>query len=263
MINKILQETEVGYDMMSQKFSETRKFFWRGLEFIGDYAKDGDKILDFGCGNGRLLELFNQKNIEYFGVDVSQKLIDSAKNKYAGSNITFSKINPSPRTKAKNEKSDDLENLEPVKKVYLNQDDSQRLVRGRQNSLAFTDNFFNSAYSIAVFHHFPKEHAEKMAQELHRIIKSEGYIVITVWYLWQKNYIKNILKNWIGKLMGERELDWNDCYVSFKNNEGKIFQRYHHAYTKKELKKIFSKAGFAIEKCEVMNKRNIVLIGKK
>lgn len=232
-INKILQETEIGYDMMSKKFSETRKFFWRGLEFIGDYAKDGDKILDFGCGNGRLLELFSNKNIDYFGVDISQKLIDSAKNKYAGNNITFSKINPS------------------------------------QSSLAFTDNFFNSVYSIAVFHHFPKEHAEKMAQELFRIIKPDGYVIITIWYLWpamagkQKSYIKNILKNWIGKLTGERELGWNDCYISFKNNEEKIFQRYHHAYTKKELKKIFSNAGFIIEKCEVLNKRNIVLIGKK
>lgn len=51
---KILQETEAGYDLMAGKFSETRKYFWRGLEFIADYTKEGDKILDFGCGNGRL-----------------------------------------------------------------------------------------------------------------------------------------------------------------------------------------------------------------
>ena len=40
---KILKETELGYDAMAGKFSETRKYFWRGLEFIADYAKKGDK----------------------------------------------------------------------------------------------------------------------------------------------------------------------------------------------------------------------------
>lgn len=225
-VKKILQETEIGYDMMSQKFSETRKFFWRGMEFIGDYAKDGDNILDFGCGNGRLVELFSNKNIKYFGVDVSQKLIDIAKNKYPDEGLHFQKISGS-------------------------------------DSLAFADNFFNSVYSIAVFHHLPKEQAKKMAQELFRITKSDGHIIITAWNLYQKNYIKNIFKNWLGKLVGESELDWKGCYISFKNNEGKIFQRYHHAYTKKELKNIFSRVGFIIEKCEMINKRNIVLIARK
>ena len=87
MVDKILNETEIGYDSMAVKFSETRKYFWRGLEFIGDYVKDGDTVFDFGCGNGRLLELFSDKKIEYCGADVSEKLIEIAKNKYSGENI--------------------------------------------------------------------------------------------------------------------------------------------------------------------------------
>jgi ubiquinone/menaquinone biosynthesis C-methylase UbiE len=240
-IGKILNETEVGYDMMSQKFSETRKFFWRGLEFIGDYVQVGDRILDFGCGNGRLLELFTDKKIEYTGIDVSQKLLDLAKNKYSQECASFSKIDPS------------------------------------QQSLPFEDDFFNSTYSIAVFHHFPKEHAQIMVQELHRITRPGGHIIITVWNLWpaslrqavsvsrggQKKYFKNILKNWLDKLQGKSELDWNGCYITFKNNQGEVFQRYHHAFTIRELEKMFRVAGFKTEKCETVNGRNIVFIGKK
>ena len=235
--DKILAETESGYDLVSDKFSETRKHFWRELEFIGDYAKEGDTVFDFGCGNGRLLELFSGKNINYFGADVSEKLIEMAKIRYSGVNAEFSKINPS------------------------------------QSSLAFPDNYFNTVYSIAVFHHFPgKEYREQVVKELYRITKPGGHVVITVWNLWpaslrlirsgqavvsarfaesrrasrggQRKYIKNIFKNWIDKLLLRSSLDFNDCYITFKNNQGRIFNRYHHAFTGRELANIFIEAGF-------------------
>lgn len=236
LANKILQETESGYDKMSEKFSQTRKFFWRGMEFIKDYVHDGDSILDFGCGNGRLLDLFTDKKLDYLGLDPSQKLINLAKNKYPNEN--FSKFDPS------------------------------------QSSLALEDNYFNTIYSIAVFHHFPSfEYRKKMAEELYRITKQDGQIVITVWNLWpalhllrrgkQKIYFKNILKNWLDKILGKSKLDWNDCYITFKNNQGENFSRFHHAFTKRELKKFFEAVGFQTEMCKVINGRNIIYIGKK
>jgi ubiquinone/menaquinone biosynthesis C-methylase UbiE len=226
IVDKIISETEVGYDMMSQKFSETRTFFWRGLEFIKDYAGAGERILDFGCGNGRLLELLAEKSADYIGVDVSQKLIDLAVDKYKADNIKFQKISGS-------------------------------------GSLAFPDNYFNTVYSIAVFHHLPKEHAKKIARELYRVTRSGGKIIVTVWNLWQKKYYINILENWLDKILGKSELDWNDCYITFKNNQGEVFQRYHHAFTKGELGKMFQKAGFKIEKCEKGHGRNIIFVGRK
>ena len=233
---KILKETEAGYDLVASKFSETRKHFWRGLEFIADFAKTGDKVLDFGCGNGRLLELFSDKKIDYLGLDISEKLIDIAREKY--SDVNFFKIS------------------------------------SLQTTLPFADDYFNTIYSIAVFHHFPSQkYREDVAKELYRITKKDGHIVITVWNLWQRKYIKNIIKNWCNKIKGLtleflkveplEQLDWNDCYISFTDNTGNKFQRFHHAFTKRELYKLFSDAGFDIEKCEIIDGKNIVLIGKK
>ena len=51
--------------------------------------------------------------------------------------------------------------------------------------------------------------------------------------------------------------------ISFTDNEGKKFERFHHAFTKRELRNLFSDAGFKIEKCEIPDGRNILLIGKK
>jgi len=226
LVKKILSETESGYDKMSEKFSQTRKFFWRGMEFIKDYVKDGDEVLDYGCGNGRLLELFPDQDLNYLGVDVSEKLIDFAKKSHP--NARFSKLNPS------------------------------------QTSLALDNDFFNAIYSIAVFHHFPSfEYKKKMAEELYRVTQKDGQVIITVWNLWQKKYAKNIIKNWINKILGKSKIDFNDCYITFKNNQGEVFSRFHHAFTKRELKKLFECVGFQTEMCKVINGRNIVYIGKK
>lgn len=224
--SKILSQTKHGYDLISKKFSQTRKHFWRGLEFISDFVKDEDKILDYGCGNGRLMELFKDKKIEYLGVDVSEKLLFFARKKYSEKN--FLKINP------------------------------------KKTKTSFKENQFNVIYSIAVFHHFPSEkYRKEIAEEFFRITKSNGTVIITVWNLLQKKYRKNIFKNWKLKIQGKSKLDWMDCEISFIDNQGKKFNRFHHAFTKRELKKLFSKAGFKVEKCDIINERNIILIGKK
>jgi ubiquinone/menaquinone biosynthesis C-methylase UbiE len=215
---KIIQGVEAGYDQMAEKFSGTRKYFWRGFEFIPEFVQDGDRILDFGCGNGRMLEILNNKKIEYYGVDISQKLIDLAQKKYANSGINFQKISGS-------------------------------------GILPFPDNFFNSIVSISVFHHFPSGYAKVMAKEIYRVTKPEGTIIISVWNLWQKRY----WKYWLNP----KALWTKNIFIPFKNNEGKIFNRFHHMFSQKELTKIFEKSGFQIEKSFILNKRNIVIIGKK
>jgi ubiquinone/menaquinone biosynthesis C-methylase UbiE len=231
IINKILNETESGYDQMAEKFSHTRKNFWGDLAFIADYVEDGDKILDYGCGNGRLLEILKEKKVEYVGVDISQKLIDLAKEKYPDHSESFFKI-------------------------------------ASQGSLAFPDNYFNRIISVAVFHHFPEKYAREMARELFRITKPGGTIVITAWNLWQKKRRKNIFNfsSLLGKIFQTKKyrgFGFGDILVPFQDNEGSVFKRYHRVYTKNSLSAIFLSAGFEIEKCFLANGKNIILIGRK
>lgn len=227
IIEENLRQTEIGYDLIAKKFSETRKHFWRSLDFAKQYAQDGDSILDFGCGNGRLIELFSGKNINYTGVDVSQKLIDCANKQYAGSKNSFLKISPN------------------------------------EISLPFNDENFNSVYSIATFHHLPgNKHRLAVAEELYRVTKEGGWLVITVWNLWQTKYKKQIIKNRLNKFMGRSKLDWNDCKIAFTDNEGQVFNRYHHAFTKRSLERLFKKAGFNIVEVKRVG-GNLVLVGQK
>ncbi len=227
VVEKNLKQTEVGYDLIAKKFSETRKHFWRSLEFAKEYVQSGDVVLDFGCGNGRLLELFEDKNIKYKGVDPSQKLIDLAKKQYTSYQDDFIKISPT--------------------KV----------------SLPFNAENFNSIYSIATFHHLPGEkHRFAVAQELYRLTRNNGWIIITVWNLWQTKYKKQIWKNRFSKLIGKSKLDWNDCQITFTDNNGEVFNRYHHAFTEGDLERLFRKVGFNIIEVKKVG-GNIVLVGQK
>ena len=230
-INKILGELEAGYDQMAEKFSGTRSFFWNDLAFIADYVADGERVLDYGCGNGRILEILKTKKIDYVGVDISQKLIDLAKVKYPQQRDFFSKITS-------------------------------------QTSLAFPDNFFNKIISVAVFHHFPEKCAREMARELFRITKPGGAVIVTAWNLWQKKRRRNIfnLSALTGKVFQAGEyagFGFGDILVPFRDNQGRVFKRYHRAYTKKSLSEVFLSAGFEIEKCFLANEKNIVLIARK
>jgi len=230
LVKKILSETESGYDLIAEKFSQTRNRFWKELEFIGEFVKEGDNVLDFGCGNGRLLELFKNKKIKYAGADVSEKLIqkaDANKSSFEKTEASFLKI----------------------------ENDFKKL--------PFGENYFDAVYSIAVFHHIPgSEKRLEIACELYRLAKKNSFIVITVWNLWQPRYRKNVFANWKNKILGKSELDWNDCWITFTDNQGQVFKRFHHAFTIIDLKKLFGKAGFKIIRCEKI-KGNLVLVGKK
>lgn len=77
----LIDKTRSDYNLIAEDFSRTRGRIWEETRFLfEDYLKEGDKVLDLGCGNGRYYELF--KNTEYTGIDNSEKLIKIAQNKY-------------------------------------------------------------------------------------------------------------------------------------------------------------------------------------
>jgi ubiquinone/menaquinone biosynthesis C-methylase UbiE len=229
-VEKTLSELEKTYDKIAEYFSKTREYFWDELSFIKKYANPGDNILDYGCGNGRLLYLLAKEKINYFGVDSSGKLLDAAGKHWVDPNIKFSKI-PS-----------------------------------NQISLPFPDEFFNAVYMIGVMHHFPGADLRlKVAREMFRLVKPEGYAVVTVWDIWRTKYARYVFKNWLNKVLGKSELDWNDGFTPFRYNEETVYF-YYHAFFPKELENIFRKSGFTVirsDRISRKNRKNILLIAKK
>jgi len=208
---KILEETRENYNIISQDFSRTRNKFWEEMRFISKYVNDNERVLDLGCGNGRLYELFQDKTIDYCGVDFSENLIEIAKKRY-------------PQFKF--QVADAL-------------------------NLPFPVDYFDKVFSIAVLHHIPsKELRLKFLQEVRRVLKSEGTLVLSVWHFNSFKNIKFFLKFLFLRIFYREKIDSGDTFIPW----GKKLLRYVHNFSEKELTEIVKKAGFKIIDVRTINR---------
>ncbi len=222
----LLKKTIEDYNLIAEEFARTRYSVWPELNLFGRYVTEGEKILDLGCGNGRLLEIFKDKKVDYIGVDNSEKLIEIAKKKYS---------------KARFQVADAL-------------------------NLPFPNNYFDKVFCIAVLHHIPSEEFRlQFLKEARRVLKSEGFLVLTVWNLWRRaSSIKLIIKFTLLKIFGKSKLDFKDIFVPWQ----KTVNRYIHCFTKNELKKLIKKSDFKIKEVGIFRRGetknyNIYLIAQK
>src|SRR3989338_8482770 len=223
----LLDLVKSNYNEIAGGFSETRtNRSWPELLKLTEAIKDGDRVFDVGCGNGRLLEMLKNKNFEYLGLDNSQELIKIAKTKFP--NRTFL-----------------LGNVLELNKVL--------------------EKNFDCIFCVAVLHHLPgRDLRVEALKQMRDKIKNGGKIIVTVWNLWsQVKFRKLILKYAILKILGNNKMDFADILFDWKNNQGQgISQRYYHAFTKNELKKIALGVGLKLEKL-YHDRYNYYLILKK
>ncbi len=242
---QIINLTKESYNNIAVSFSDSRSNNWPEVKsLVKEYVKDEDKILDLGCGNGRLIQLLKDyKDISYTGLDNSEKLIEKAKKEYKASKL----INLKNKI---NFIANDILNL--------NQ---------------FESNSFDKIFMIASFNHIPsKELQEKVMTNLYRILKKEGILIMTNWNLWQVGTKKNI---WQYKFNhnyqipdSKHKLNFKEVLTLWQNK----YPLYYYAFTLKVLKKLFKKADFKILENKYVNKNkfvhwwngwNIVTVGKK
>jgi 2-polyprenyl-3-methyl-5-hydroxy-6-metoxy-1,4-benzoquinol methylase len=208
---ELLNIVKRNYEEIAGEFSETRKrFLWPELLKISEEVKSGARVLDVGCGDGRLLRAFKYKDIAYTGIDASEKLIAIAKNKFADAGYKFLA-------------GDILE---------LSQ---------------FSEINFDYVFCVAVLQHIPGRDLQIAAlRQMKNKIGADGKIILTVWNLWsQKKYRRMIFKFFILKLIKKNKMNFGD--ILFDGFGGKS-QRYYHAFRMGELKKIIKKSGLKYEK---------------
>lgn len=207
----LLKKTIEDYNSIAEDYSRTREFTW-DIENLVQYITEGDKILDLGCGNGRLLKVIQGKNIDYIGADQSEGLIEIAKRKYP---------------EAKFQAVDAF-------------------------NLPFPNNYFDAIFCIRAFHHVPsKELRHKFLAEVRRVLRPGGLLVMTVWYTWSRRSKENfwrVVKNMFSKFIGISKLDFGDAFVPW----GKKATRYYHFFTQNELKVLLKENNFKAKEIGVL-----------
>jgi len=223
---------ERNYNEIAEHFSETRKkFLWPELIKLTQGVKDGDRVLDVGCGNGRLLEALKNKRVEYLGVDACSRLVDIAKKD------------------------------KPDFKFMV----GDALSLGKVPELGF-----DYVFSVAVLQHIPGKRLRLDAfRQMRNKIKPGGKIVISVWNMWSREWSKRykfrylVFKFFLLKLIGKNKMDFGDVFWDWKAPSGEaVSKRYYHALTKRELKKYARTAGLKIQKI-YKDKYNYYLVASK
>ena len=111
------------------------------LKKIGRDLDSFQNVLDFGCGCGRTLSWFANRNPKFFGTDIDADAIN-----WCRQNLPFGKFSV----------NDTLPPLE------------------------YSDNTFDFIYSISVFTHLNEDYQFQWLSELRRVSKPNAILIITV-----------------------------------------------------------------------------------
>ena len=175
---------------------------------VNDLAKDWKgKILDIGCGNGRNLLVFDG---ELTGIDNSKEMVEIAR------------------------------------KNAASQKKGAAFLIADATKLPFKDGHFDYVLCIAMLHHIPIEKQKVALDEIKRVLKPQGKVLLTVWNKWQRRF-----------LFGpkERHVPWT--------TNGKTMQRYYYLHNSFSLRKIVKEAEFTIESSIGTFGANVILILRK
>ncbi|MFA7653966.1 MAG: class I SAM-dependent methyltransferase [Candidatus Magasanikbacteria bacterium] len=229
----IIHKTRDDYNRIAAHFSDTRYDNWTEIKWAMDYAKPGQNILDWGCGNGRLINLLRDKKIKYFGLDQSSKLLKHGKNRFS----------------------------KEIKAGWV-----KFFLTDKRNK-KFPVGFFDLVFMVASFHHLPDAKTRlELLKKVYSEMKIGGRLIVTVWNLGSDFAKQKESKGW-------REVRDSDFIIPWKNPQGKVeAERYYHHFFKDELGGLLIKIGFKIERLDYFDRttwtdqksgRNLVAVAVK
>jgi len=168
---KIIEQNREVYDIIAPLFASTRQYIWYDLKSFDKYIEPNIRVLDLGCGTGRLYQIFAkfQDSIDYVGLDQS-----------AGQ-------------------------LAQSKKEFPN----NKYVQAEMTQLPFEDASFDLIFCIATLHHLPDEETRRHAlSEMKRILQPGGRVFMTNWNLYSDSAQKTVEKGKWQQNEGEFVVPW-------------------------------------------------------
>lgn len=214
------------YDAEAKKYAQTRekhrseaKIF---LDEIQNNEKKTIKILEFGCGWGRLLKYIKDisgKKIQYIGVDLSQELLNIAKKQIKATD-------------------------KHIQATFVCDDITNAIKAYKQES-------FDYIIGIASFQHIPsRKERFYLMKNFYRLLHYDGKLMMTNWSFssrflakFQSEMIKAIGKYIVSR--GKKE--WNTILIPWKSQR-QVFWRMYHIFTRKELVALHVLSGFLVNK---------------
>lgn len=109
-------------------------------------------------------------------------------------------------------------------------------------NLPFKDSKFDYIIYVSTLHHLPSRKLRiKSLKEVKRVLKPDGKVLISVWKRRPAKYLLQRIK-----CIGEKKKEFGDVWIGWKYH-GKIYKRFYHLYSLKELESDIKISGLNIE----------------
>lgn len=222
------------YEAHGAEFSATRRGAWDVMRLIQDAVSPGQTLIDVGAGNARLAREIPE-GVRYIAIEPSSSMRVDAERYLASRKDSEVRMGAFPRLPAREESADVVA-------------------------------------CLAVLHHLTSDERRVAIDELWRILKPGGVLVLTVWNLRSRKFAK--LKTWLASWLRLKLVQGGgagDVWISW-NAGGKSVERYVHCFTQEELRQLFDLNRWSIERCEpwggggptsVLEGRNLVIVARK
>ena len=224
----IKEDLQSFYDKEAKKYAETRKKFWHEEKAILGVItplfenKNRVRVLEFWCGSGRFATLLNQNfadKFDYVGIDLSDELLSYA-----------SKDNPN---------------------LTFFQWDITKVIKN------FEQESFDLIVWTSSFQHIPsKKERSFLMKNFYRLLDYDWILLMT----------NRSLSKWFSKknrkiVLKAKVLSWlkfnnsisRDLLVPRTDSDWKVYKRYYHFFSLKELEKIATFSWLAIKTNTYLN----------
>ena len=218
VIDQLIAINREFYTKFASAFSETRSSAQTRLDRIVAYVGDAGKVLDIGCGNGRLAERLDRegKQLAYVGVDASPELITIA-----------SMLKPQ---------------LKNISAEFYTADITQP-----NWSLSFANGEFDIAIALAVLHHVPSFDLRcAVLRDICALLKPTSRLILSNWQFDRNDRQRKRIVAWASIGFDEKNLEPGDTLLAWKRSG--VGYRFCHLISKEEMVKLADASGFQIVK---------------
>ncbi len=216
LVKQLVALNESFYSEFAHSFSETRSSASGRLDRVLTYIPSGARVLDVGCGNGRLVERLERegRSVTYVGVDAVPELVSIAEQRRALLRLSTAEFRVADIT-----------------------------APGWNRDVPYAP--FDVVVALAVLHHIPgHERRAELLRDVHAILRAGGTFVMTNWHFARNERMRKKMVGWETVGIDERELEPGDALLHWKR--GGTGYRYCHLLTQAEVKGLAAASGFRV-----------------
>lgn len=224
IIQKLAALNTAFYEAHGENFADTRPHLPNGVQRILEKIPAGSRVLEVGCGDGKVGRRLAAHGCAYVGLDASGAMIQVAHERTQEWLLVsgYSANNPFPITFFQ------ADVLTP---------NWHQLLEGQT---------FDWIVAFAVWHHLPgAETRARVVRECAARLAEHGRLVFSNWQFTRSERLKARVRSWAELGLSDEQVEPNDFLLSWER-KGQSGLRYVHVLDEAEARQLAAQAGLRV-----------------